>query len=313
MGEMFKNILVPLDGSDLAERGLSYAKTLVPAGGRLILIRVARNHWHPGIDAAEQWDVVHGAEAMMAQRTERLEATIPGVEWHVYYGSPAEGIVKEARLTNADLIVMSTHARSGLDRLVHGSITEQVLRDAKTAVLVVSLRCQRAWPPAVGDELLVPLDGSDVAEAALRPAIDLAQRFNVTLRLLTVVEPLVPYTSPGFYPPFELQADADNAAKCLAAVADRIERLKVPAVVEVAIGRPQTVIKAVAAREQTAGIVMATHSRHGWRHLVLGSVAEAVLQDATVPMLIVHPEIPAEAPAKAAVAASQRQWSLAAV
>jgi len=135
----FKTILVPLDGSTLAEGALTQAAALAKDGAQVILLRAAEAHTLPISDATEaQVKVVREAEEYLEGVKARLAtAGVTRVETSVWYGPPAEAIVEAARFRNADLIVMSSHGRSGLGRLVLGSVAESVLRGTKTAILLI--------------------------------------------------------------------------------------------------------------------------------------------------------------------------------
>jgi nucleotide-binding universal stress UspA family protein len=133
-------ILVPLDGSTLAESAV--AKAVEVAGDRsvtLMLLRAAEAHTLPGIDPTEaQVEVVREAEEYLATVAAGLKRQwIKGVETSVWYGPAAAAIVDAARLRKADMIVMSTHGRSGLGRLILGSVAESVLRGTTTPRLLL--------------------------------------------------------------------------------------------------------------------------------------------------------------------------------
>lgn len=136
-------ILIPLDGSALAEAALTKAMELAEGAESLkvILLRSAEAHTFPGADPTDaQVKVVREAEEYLATVADRLKREgITDVEPVVWYGSPAYSIVEGARLYNADLIVMSTHGRSGLGRLILGSVAESVLRGTTTPILLVRL------------------------------------------------------------------------------------------------------------------------------------------------------------------------------
>lgn len=123
-------ILVPLDGSELAESALADAVDLVAADGVVVLMRAAEAHVLPGMDAIQaQIDVVAEAELYLSTLKAQLEGRgIRKLETHVWYGPPAASIIDAARAYKADLIVMSTHGRSGVGRLICGSVAESVLR-----------------------------------------------------------------------------------------------------------------------------------------------------------------------------------------
>jgi nucleotide-binding universal stress UspA family protein len=131
-------ILVPLDGSVLAESALGEAAEL--AGGdstTLVLLRAAEAPTLPGVDATAV-QVVREAEEYLGAVAARLTAQgLPRVESCVWYGSAAAAIVAAASLRKADLIVMSSHGRSGLGRFILGSVAESVLRGTTTPILLV--------------------------------------------------------------------------------------------------------------------------------------------------------------------------------
>ncbi len=133
-------VLVPLDGSALAETALWKAIDL--AGDRrptLVLLRAAEAYTRLGgyqVDA--QVEVVREAEDYLADIATRVrDAGFKNVETHVWYGPAAGSIVEAARVQNVDLIVMSTHGRSGVGRLIVGSVAESVLRGTRVPILMV--------------------------------------------------------------------------------------------------------------------------------------------------------------------------------
>lgn len=135
-----KRMLVPLDGSALAEAAIDAALDLggSPAS-TLILLRAAEAHTLPGADPTdEQVAVVREAETYLAAVAERLaKRGVKDVETGVWYGPAATAIIEAAKLKKADLIVMSTHGRSGLGRLIVGSVAESVLRGTTTPLCIV--------------------------------------------------------------------------------------------------------------------------------------------------------------------------------
>src|SRR5262245_17712105 len=133
-------ILVPLDGSMLAETALPAACSLARRDGAVIsLLRAAEVMTLPGADTIEaQVMAIQEAEAYLATVVQRLAAKgLDRVETHVWYGPPAASIVEAAAEHKIDLIVMSTHGHSGLGRLVFGSVAESVLRGTRVPILIV--------------------------------------------------------------------------------------------------------------------------------------------------------------------------------
>ena len=143
-------LLVPLDGSRLAEQALAKALD-VAAGGQptLLLLRAAEASTWPGADPTEeQIRVVHEAEEYLSAVQARLASKgIRKVETSVWYGPPASAIVEAARVGNADLIVMTTHGRSGLGRLIMGSVAEAVLRGTSTPIMLLRADGAPVEPP----------------------------------------------------------------------------------------------------------------------------------------------------------------------
>lgn len=139
----FDRVLVPLDGSWLAEKALPAAMALLSErpGATLMLMRAAQATTRvPWVDPIEaQIEVVGEAERYLKYVADRVRDNEPGrtVATSVWYGAPADAIVDAADTGEAQLIVMSTHGRSGLRRIVLGSVAESVLRATTTPVLLV--------------------------------------------------------------------------------------------------------------------------------------------------------------------------------
>lgn len=135
-----EKILVPLDGSALAEAVLPHVEELArPGGATVLLLRAVEAHTLPGADPTEaQIKVVEEGETYVAEVAERLRATgVQNVETSVWYGPPAYAIVEAARLQRVDLIAMTTHGRSGLGRLIMGSVAESVVRGTTIPILLI--------------------------------------------------------------------------------------------------------------------------------------------------------------------------------
>jgi nucleotide-binding universal stress UspA family protein len=134
-------ILVPLDGSPLAETALTTAQRLIEdhPDAKVLLLRAAEATTLPGGDPIEdQVTVVREAQEYLDAVAARLRAAgLRNVETSVWYGAPAPAIVEAARVSKVDVIVMSTHGRSGLGRLLLGSVAESVLRETPTPILLV--------------------------------------------------------------------------------------------------------------------------------------------------------------------------------
>ena len=144
-------VLVPLDGSPLAEIALPQALAVLrdSPSATLILLRAAEATTLPGVDPTEaQVAVVREAEEYLDGVATRLRGEgLSRVTTSVWYSSAAQAIVEAARVRRVDLIVMSTHGRSGLRRVVRGSVAESVLRRTGTPILLVSAGGVRVETP----------------------------------------------------------------------------------------------------------------------------------------------------------------------
>ncbi len=133
-------VLVPLDGSVLAEAALPRVIELAAdADTRVILMRAAQaSTFPPGDVISAQVKVVDEAERYLAEVASRLRMVgVKNVRCSVWYGAPASAIVDAAAFNHVDLIVMATHGRSGLGRVVMGSVAESVLRGTTTPILLL--------------------------------------------------------------------------------------------------------------------------------------------------------------------------------
>ncbi len=135
-----KRIMVPLDGSMLAEPAMWTALDLAErSGATIVLLRVAVAYPKPGIDlVVAQLAAVREAEEYLAAAARRLRASgFQRVETHVWNGHAAAAVVEAATAQRADMIVMTTHGRSGLGRLIIGSVAESELRGTRVPLLIV--------------------------------------------------------------------------------------------------------------------------------------------------------------------------------
>jgi nucleotide-binding universal stress UspA family protein len=135
---MFKKILVPLDGSKLAEGIVPRVEALAKIhDGEVTLLRVALAHTFPGMDPTEhQVHVVREAEEYLAKVENNLRSVGVKVNSVVRYGNDAQEIVDHAKDRGFDLIAMSTHGRTGLGQFILGSVATKILHTATVPVLL---------------------------------------------------------------------------------------------------------------------------------------------------------------------------------
>lgn len=297
---MYRSILVPLDGSPLSERALPLARDLARAtGARLGLVQVA---WttepvsHSNVEA--KVEALDTADAYLRAIAEHLGNQGNRAETLAMpYDKAAEGILHAVPVLHADLIVMSTHGRSGLGRWVYGSVAEAVLLQSPVPVLLV-----RGTGPApdlgasrTGPRVIVPLDGSDVAETALPHAVALSQALNASMVLVraiapTITEAFAETAAPGrAEDPDPIWREQEVAKTYLSAVAQRLmdeAGVQVRTVVQYG---PAAAAIVEEERLAAAGlVVMATHGRTGLARWFFGSVTNEVLHRGTLPLLLVR-------------------------
>lgn len=132
-------ILIPLDGSEMAEAAIADARQVAGAESTLLLVRAANARIMPGADViGEQIIAVREAGEYLATLKGKLEKDgVRRIETHVWSGPAAAAIVDAVRAQKVDLIVMTTHGRSGLGRLVFGSVAEAILRGTNVPILLV--------------------------------------------------------------------------------------------------------------------------------------------------------------------------------
>lgn len=287
---MFDKILVPLDGSELAERALDPAYTLAQkGGGEVILLRVPveaamlgthlSGYGFVGADPAAPM-FHHDADEYMAVIKRRHPPTGFTLHTKVIEGDVAGVIVDTAADERVDLLIISTHGYSGFTRWMLGSITERVLHSATCPVLAV-----RSSRPI--QNVLVTLDGSPLAEQALVPALEIAYRLDSQVTLLTAV-PGKPARGddPDRQHAF---ASQEEATAYLQGVVEKHARPGQAIQTEVRVGPAAPTILGYAERHGTDLLAMATHGYTGVRRWVYGSVTDRVLRGVYCDLLVVRP------------------------
>lgn len=306
-----RRILVPLDFSGKSRQALDFAVPLAEqCGGEITLLHViqppALSTWHgiPGgrhYLAMDMQNVMDAArEKLMVMASRHVPAAVRG-RTVVRQGSPYERITSAARRLEVDLIVLSTHGRTGLQRLLIGSTAERVVRHAHCSVLTVRRRPGASAPRRLTPEqavqskglswrrILVPLDFSLTSLRALGAAVPLAQQSGARLFLLSVVEPN-PYPT-GMegavlvVPDSAITRDAKNQ---LPRIARRFVPKSVPVTSLVGHGRPASVIVQTVEKMGVDLIVLSTHGHTGLERLLMGSTAEQVVRHAKCPVFVMR-------------------------
>lgn len=203
--------------------------------------------------------------------------------------SAAGGILEYADEHDIDLIVMATHGRRGLKRLLLGSVAEEIVRLASCPVMTVPQCHDGGGKPNIAS-VLVPIDFSDHARLAIDYAGELASLFDANLHLLHVVDEVI---YPDFYPPIlppggQLSDDLrDRSLERLRQLAAELGDVAPSTQLHVRAGRAAPEIGAFADERSTDLIVIASHGLTGLSHMLLGSVTEQVVRRAPCPVFTV--------------------------
>jgi len=280
---MFTRIIVPLDGSSESTVSVPVAGVIARATGASLTLLSVVTDQQRGDDVREK----------LERTASELAADDLSVNTVVRKGSPAEQILDEISGEHADLVIMCTHGRMGLSRMVLGSVTQRVLSGSTIPLLVVrpgerqSNRLQR---------LLVPVDGSPGGALALGTAMELAKSSGATIHLLEVVVPIPTYAYEGYAVQAPLYVDAswDNDARAAAhtyvsSLEERLREQGLGVTSEVVVARwvAETIVTRAEALSSDM-IVMSSHALTGAARALFGSVADAVVRQAQCPVLVAH-------------------------
>ncbi len=310
---MYTRLLVPLDGSKAAEKVLPHArflaaKLILPVELLAIVDVVEIGLRTP----TEKAHLLNSIIENTLQRSEQYLRAIAGsftaveVKCTVEKGVAAEVIIDKAAEDPGTLISMAAHGRSGVDRWLLGSVAEKVLRGASKDVLLYRPP-QEAKPEGYAflRTVIVPLDGSELAETALPAATELAQRLDAEVVLFRAYH--VPYTAvvpiDGYYPPIDYELIDSFRDEAVSYLEEKAAALK-----QMGVGKVRSVAKEGFAADQIISLAretpdnltaMCSHGRSGIKRWVLGSVTETVVRHSGDPVLVIRPQNerqPAERP-----------------
>lgn len=296
--------LVPLDGSELAERAVPVAAELARRAGAGLLLahvhaRLAADPIHiqgmPVIDEQLRSLRREHEQEYLDRASRRLGSGL-NVSVALLDGPIAATLARHAERSGASLIVMTTHGRGGFERFWVGSVADAMARLSRVPLFLV--RPEPGLAPAPIRRILVPLDGSALAETILEPALRLARlEPTAELILLTVVEPVTAFAGlpdpvlTAALPAQEATAQQEEHARAyLEGVARRLADSGAPVRFRVKVA--ESVVPAILEIVQDAQadvVALATHGRSGLVRLALGSVADKLLRGSRTPVLLFRP------------------------
>ena len=296
---MAYNVLIPLDGSRLAERSLAFVPSLSRLDGLSVTLVSVVNpeeevHLLSQSEASDReanvlQTYLHEVAGDMHKHHNIQVAT------EVLRGNPADAILERLRTGKTDLLIVSTHGRSGISRWRIGSVADKLIRGAGCETLVVGPRAGDAegWlemgavPPF--KKILLPVDGSELAEQALATALRYAKAFESEVHVVRVIN-ITAYGDglmmESVYTPQlieSLQQAADEY------VADIAKRISAPGGVhtKVLVGSPAVTLEQYADVASIDLVIMTTHGRGGLARVALGSITDRMLGGAA-PVLVVR-------------------------
>jgi nucleotide-binding universal stress UspA family protein len=285
-------VIVPLDGSKLAEHSLAYVPALKHFGTpSVLLISVVDEKAdlyaaNPQELADREFNVVSTYLREVAANLESMSGV--NVVTEVVRGDPPECILDAVARFSADLLVISTHGRSGISRWRLGSVADKVIRSAACDTLVVGPRTGET--ASAFKAVLLPLDGSELAEQAIPAVKKFAAGFGSAVHIVRVVQiptPVVDVTvGGGYYVPDVLEALQETAEDYVAKAA-RLFDPSTAVTTQVIIGYPSTELENYVTQHGIDLVIATSHGRGGIARAALGSVTDRLL-GGTAPILVVR-------------------------
>ena len=274
-------ILVPLDSSPEAKTALPYAMALATPGTEILLLTVVADD-----------DEADAAGSALEQVAQRLRVVGHTVRTEVAVGDPAERILGTATNQGVGMIVLASHGRGAVGRLIYGSVADRIGREAMIPVMVV--RAARVEPGPVGiTRLVAPLDGSPFAEQSLPIVTEISRRLGTSIYLVRAVNSaalMPPAIGFGEAIPAEIYAETEEqmeqeARDYLDTIAQTLREQGLPVATRVLTGLPATAI--TEATQLGDVVVLSSHEQTGVMRWLMGSVAERLTREDQSPVILV--------------------------
>jgi len=290
----YKKLLVPLDGSELAERAIPYAKAIAQTrDSEIILFTVS-------VASAEQLD--RPMKAYLELKTNELHSQGIRASSAMAYGNVPDEIVSFTDKNKIDLIIISTHGYSGIKRWVLGSVAQKVLYGTSVQVLLVKSKAPKVSQVVLG-KILLPLDGSPFSESPIPVIEQLTKDTDAEIFLTLVCEPpLVPsYGDHPINPTWEKHRNAvwaeekQQASEYLKKMETKLQKqgMKVKSrVIPGELGRVAEAILQEGQKETVDLIAMATHGRSAVSSWVYGGTANRIVEQSLQSVLLIRPSVP---------------------
>ena len=300
----FQRILVPLDGSPLAEQAIPYARAVAHEDGVLFYAQVVPKseaiHGLTGGTVATAGEVGtlydETATVELKQIADRWISIAPRYELRIGAGDPAEQILALADANECDLIVIASHGRGALGRWTFGSVADNLSRKSDVPVMIIRPHKAQVEVGTIPEfnRVIAPTDGSNIAAEALDEAALLGKHLKRPVVLMRAIFPeaeLAPTTgfeavyAPDVYDSITQNIE-DDAQKSLDAIAQNLRDDGVEVEIALLHGPAAQTIEEEAKPDDI--IVMASHGRSGFKRWLIGSVAEKLVRTAPCPVVLVR-------------------------
>lgn len=289
----YKKILVPLDGSEIAEKALPFVKSIARLkNSNVTLFAVSLTVF---VDRRDRLFTSYLEVTAKQLNEEGIKTTTA-----TSYGDVAREIIKYANSNKIDLIVMATHGYSRAKQWMFGSITQKVLYGTKIPVLLIKSKAPDA--SVEFNKILLPLDGSPFSESTFPYVVELAKKTNKEVLLLHICEPpVVPsYGSRPISPTWEKHRDdmwkemegmsTSYLKKTMAALKKKgVKKLKSRVIKAQSADVAKTIIQ-ISKEENIDLIIIAARGRSGVSSWVYGSIANKIVDEFSRPILLIRPE-----------------------
>jgi nucleotide-binding universal stress UspA family protein len=287
----YRKVLVPLDGSEVAERSLRYANKIAGGNGSEVILLT--------VSASSDERLDRPMKAYLDLNGKKLQSQGMKVSTAIAYGNVANEIIDFTHKSKIDLIIISTHGYSGTKYWMLGSIARKVLYGTHVPVFLVKSRAPKVSRVKF-EKVLLPLDGSPFSETSIPHLEKLIKGTEAEIILLRVSEPpIVPSDrSPAIKPSWEEYRDMlmaevqQQALEYLKRIKATFEGRGAKVRSQVVLGKATESILQVAQKENVDLIAITTHGRTGVSRWVYGSVVNRVVEESLQPVLLIRPSVP---------------------
>ncbi|MGA7671250.1 MAG: universal stress protein [Nitrolancea sp.] len=298
---MKSTIVVPLSGSPhdrsrLSERAIPYARSLARRTNSSIVLtsvvdlpdELAAYYALPASDHEKKSGPVAERQEYLGRLAEKFAGL--SVRTEVRTGDPAEEVIDLVEHQTNPMLVLASHARTGVGRAILGSVAFSIVHRVNCPVLILPTSSRETPIPIMPERgaILIPLDGSFSSESVLRMPLQVLGDPDYALHLLFVVTPVTDVDGmpiEAFIGPKE-----EWASDYLQTIAERLTREGYMVTWSVKIGEVPEQIMEVAREIDADVIAMTTHGRHGIGRMLFGSVTERIAHESHLPLLLIHPD-----------------------